>query len=116
MDLTGARVLVTGSNRGIGRAIAETLAREPLEVLLCAMRAPARFEPIAGGAAREIRAVRLDLGSREAIEESCEELGEDLRELDVLVNNAGLVTGGLLEEQVRVAYFDMCQVNLVGFI
>jgi len=63
------------------------------------MRSPERFEPIDGAAAREVRPVRVDLGSREAVEESCAALGEDLGRIDLLVNNAGLVTGGLLEEQ-----------------
>ena len=116
MDLTGARALVTGSNRGIGRAIVEALAREPLELLLCGMRSPDRFQPIAGGTTREVRAVPLDLGSREAIEESCAGLGDDLGELDLLVNNAGLVTGGLLEEQELDAIYAMFQVNLAGLV
>lgn len=116
MDLSGARVLVTGSNRGIGRAIVEALAHEPLELLLCGMRSPDRFEPIAAGAACELRAVALDLGSREAIEESCGRLGNDLGALDLLVNNAGLVTGGLLEEQELDATYAMFQVNLAGLV
>ena len=116
MDLSGAKALVTGSNRGIGRAVVERLAREPLELLLCGTRSPDRFEPIAEGRAREVRAVPLDLGSREAIEESCARLGNDLGQLDLLVNNAGLVTGGLLEEQELDAIYAMFQVNLTGLV
>ena len=116
MELSGARVLVTGSNRGIGRALAEALAREPLELLLCGVRSPERFEPIAGAAAREIRPARVDLGSREAIDESCSRLAGELARLDVLVNNAGAVTAGLLEEQDLDAIYAMFQVNLVGLV
>ena len=114
MNLTGARVLVTGSNRGIGRAISEALAREPVELLLCGMRSPARFEPIELATAGEIRPVRMDLGSRDAIEESVVALKDDLGEIDLLVNNAGLVTGGLLEEQDVGEIYAMFQANLVG--
>ncbi|MGI9080654.1 MAG: SDR family NAD(P)-dependent oxidoreductase [Thermoleophilaceae bacterium] len=114
MDLSGARVLVTGSNRGIGRAIAEAIAREPVGLLLCGMRSPERFEPIAQPRAREIRPVRVDLGSREAIEESAAGLGDDLGRIDLLVNNAGLVTGGLLEEQDVGEIYAMFQANLAG--
>lgn len=116
MDLSGARVLVTGSNRGIGRALAEELAREPLDLLLCGMRLPERFEPIPATGAREVRAVRVDLGSRAAIEASCEELGDELERIDLLVNNAGLVTGGLLEEQDLDEIYAMFQVNLTGLV
>ena len=118
MDLSGRTALVTGSNRGIGRALSEALAREPLGLLLCGMRHPDRFEPISTGAggARKVRAVRIDLGSREAIDRSCAELGEDLGRIDLLVNNAGLVTGGLLEEQDLDEIYAMLQANLVGLV
>jgi len=114
VNLTGARVLVTGSNRGIGRAITEALAKEPVELLLCGMRSPARFEPITSPVAGEVRAVRMDLGTPEAIEESVAGLGNDLDGIDLLVNNAGLVTGGLLEEQDVGEIYAMFQANLVG--
>lgn len=116
MDLTARTALVTGSNRGIGRAILEALAREPLDLLLAGMRSPEKFEPPAVGRARDIRPVRVDLGSREAIEESCAGMGEDLGRIDLLVNNAGLVTGGLLEEQELDDIYAMFQANLTGVV
>jgi short-subunit dehydrogenase len=64
--------------------------------------------------AHEVRAVRMDLSSRESIEACATELGEDLHNIDLLVNNAGLVTGGLLEEQDIEQVYAMFQVNLVG--
>jgi uncharacterized protein len=116
MDLNGSTVLVTGSNRGIGRAMTEALAAEPLALLLCGMRDPAKFEPIAAARAREIRPVALDLGSKESVEQGIAALGDDLARLDVIVNNAGLVTGGLLEEQDMDDVYAMVQVNLTGTI
>jgi short-subunit dehydrogenase len=116
MDLRGRTALVTGSNRGIGRAILEALAREPLDLLLAGMRSPERFEPPPAGAAREVRPTRVDLSSREWIDDSVAGLGEDLTRIDLLVNNAGLVTGGLLEEQQLDEIYAMFQVNLVGVV
>ena len=116
MNLSGTTALVTGSNRGIGRAIAEALAREPLDLLLCGMRSPERFEPVAADGAREIRPVRVDLSSRVAVEESAAVLGEHLEGIDLLVNNAGIVTGGLLEDQDVEEIYAMFQVNLAGLV
>ena len=115
MDLSDCTVFVTGANRGIGRAIAQALAREPLAALLCGVRDPDRFEPLAAPiAAAEVRAVRIDLSSRASVEDSVAGLGDDLRRIDVLVNNAGQMTGGLLEEQDMEQVYAMFQVNLVA--
>jgi uncharacterized protein len=105
VDLNGITALVTGANRGIGRAIAEELAKEPLGLLLGGTRRPDEMEPIAG-----VRPVAVDLSSREAIERSAGQLPP----IDLLVNNAGRLTGGLLEEQELDDVYAMFQVNLLG--
>jgi len=60
--------------------------------------------------------VHVDLSSQANIERSCAGLGDDLEKIDLLVNNAGLMTGGLLEEQSIDEIYAMFQVNLVGVI
>lgn len=112
MDFNGITCLVTGANRGIGLGIARRLAREPVR-LLCGVRSIDRFEPIEAAGALEVRPVRIDLSSRESIERSCDELGADV---DLLVNNAGRFTAGLLEQQSLDAIYDLVQVNLLGTI
>jgi short-subunit dehydrogenase len=115
MDLTGRTALVTGSNRGIGKAILEALAREPLGLLLAGMRSPERFEEPPVVRAKEVRPVAIDLASREAVDESVAGLG-DLASVDLIVNNAGIGTGGLLEEQDLDDIYAMLQVNLAAVI
>jgi short-subunit dehydrogenase len=101
MELEGKTVLVTGASRGIGQALAAELAGRGARVL----------------AGRRDRAgVRMDLGSRESIDASCDALGDDLRSIDVLVNNAGAFTSGQLERQEVDALYDVFQVNLVGLV
>jgi len=77
-------VLVTGAGRGLGRALVERLAREPVRVL-CAVRDPGAFAPLGGNH----RVVELDLGSRESIDRGLAGLGDERERIDVLVNNAG---------------------------
>ena len=113
MELNRAVALVTGANRGIGRALVERLAREPLALVLAGMRDPDGFEPVPEAVA-EVRPVRMDLSSRESIDACCDALGEDLRAVGVLVNNAGRMTGGLLEEQDMDEVYAMFQVNLIA--
>lgn len=115
MDLAGRTALVTGANRGIGRALVERLASRPLDTILAGVRSVERFEPVATHpGAPEVRPVRMDLSSRERIDESCDELADDLARVDLLVNNAGLMTGGLLEGQDMETVYAMFQVNLVA--
>jgi len=112
MDLTGSSALVTGANRGIGRAVTEALAARPLRRVFAGVRDPSAFAPVSGGA--EVVPVHLDLSSRESIDTCASALGDQLAEVDLLVNNAGLMTGGLLEDQAMDEVYAMLQVNLVA--
>ncbi|MEL6643989.1 MAG: SDR family NAD(P)-dependent oxidoreductase [Pseudomonadota bacterium] len=78
------RALVTGGNRGIGRAVAEGLVRAGLDVVIGSRDGAAGAE-----AAREIgcRSVALDLDAPASFESALAEVGE----IDVLVNNAGIL-------------------------
>jgi short-subunit dehydrogenase len=113
MDLSGQTVLVTGANRGIGRAIVEELAERDVRIL-AGMRDPTAFEPVSGNGLREARPVRLDLSSRAEIEACLAELGD--QRVDVLVNNAGYFAGGLFERQELDELYAMAQVNLTGLV
>jgi len=104
---------VTGANRGIGLAIAQRLAREPVR-LLAGVREPDRYEAIDTGRASEVRPVRMDLSSRESIAACLDELGDERDRIDVLVNNAGEFTAGELEEQDLDVIYELMQANLLG--
>jgi uncharacterized protein len=116
MDLAGKTAFVTGANRGIGRALVERLSELPLRTVLAGMRNVENFEAVSSrpDGAQEVHAVRMDLSSQASIEQCCSELGAQLSQIDVLVNNAGLMTGGLLEEQDIDEVYAMFQANLVG--
>lgn len=109
-------MLVTGANRGIGAALVQRFARRRARVL-AGMRDPTAYTPPdAPAAPGAIRAVRIDLSSASAIDASFEGLGAERDRIEVLVNNAGRLTTGLLEEQAVSDIDAMFQVNLVGLV
>jgi 3-oxoacyl-[acyl-carrier protein] reductase len=89
-SLEGKSALVTGASRGIGRAIAEELARAGATVVIGYRTGRAEAEALAaeiGG-----RAVQADVANAEDARRLVAEAGD----LDILVNNAGLTRDGLL--------------------
>ncbi len=89
-SLAGKVALVTGASRGIGRAIAEELARAGAEVVVGYRSGKDEAEELAlqiGG-----RAVQADVSTPEDAKRLVGEAGD----IDVLVNNAGLTRDGLL--------------------
>jgi 3-oxoacyl-[acyl-carrier protein] reductase len=88
IDLSGRTALVTGSTRGIGRSIAETLAACGAKVAVSG-----RDEARAQEAAGQIGAVRgfaTDIADPAAVTALIEAVEKELGNLDILVNNAGL--------------------------
>ena len=89
-SLEGKRALVTGASKGIGRAIAQELARAGATVVVGYRSGKDEAEQLAseiGGLA-----VQADVSSAEDAKRLVEEAGD----IDVLVNNAGLTRDGLL--------------------
>ncbi len=92
MLLEGKVALVTGAARGIGRATALVLAEEGADVAVCDRL------PEVEGTAEEIRrlgrrsaAVVVDVSQPEGVRAAVEKVREALGDVDVLVNNAGIV-------------------------
>lgn len=111
MEIKGKKVLITGANRGIGLALSCELDKRGAQVDL-AMRNPESFDAQKEGLSERARPIALDMASYESIEGFIKEYGDC--EWDILINNAGQLTGGLLEEQDTQGLYQMYQVNLVG--
>jgi len=98
-DLTGKRALVTGSSRGLGRAMATALAQAGAAVVL-----NARDSVALGAAAQDlaatgatVNAVAFDVTSRDSINEAVTYIEDEIGPIDILVNNAGMQFRSSLE-------------------
>ena len=99
LGLAGRVALVTGSTRGIGLAIAGTLARAGAAVAVCgrdAARAAEVAERLAATHGVTARGYAADVGEVAQAAALVEAVERDFGQLDILVNNAGLTRDNLL--------------------
>ncbi len=89
----GAVALVTGASAGFGVAIAEALVEKGCRVV-CAARRVGRLKRLAERLGPDCHPFALDVTDAKATANLCERLPSELREIDVLVNNAGHDVGG----------------------
>lgn len=108
LNLAGRRALITGASRGIGAAIAHSLAAEGCHLILAAREAES-LERVRSGLAEQFAGLDIgimpcDLRRRG----SAVRLAQDASPVDILVNNAGDVPNGSLleidEERWRAAW------------
>jgi 3-oxoacyl-[acyl-carrier protein] reductase len=95
IDLSGRTALVTGSTRGIGRAIAETLAGAGARVAVVGRDAAKAQEAasLVGGGAQGFGA---DVGDPKSVVALVEAVEAAFGQVDILVNNAGLTRDNIL--------------------
>ena len=115
-------VIITGSNRGIGKAMVEVFAKAGYNIWACARKATPEYESWLKDTAEEagvwIKPVYFELTDTEAINAGIQTIIDEGQSIDVLVNNAGISTVGLLsmskvediEHLFAVNYFAMLRI------
>ena len=115
-------VIITGSNRGIGKAMVKTFAASGANVWACARRATSEFEDwlkeTAERAGVWIKPVYFEMTDADSINSGMQSIIDEGLPVDVLVNNAGISTVGLLsmskvediENLFDVNYFAMLRI------
>jgi NADP-dependent 3-hydroxy acid dehydrogenase YdfG len=117
-DLSGQVVAVTGASSGIGEATALACARAGAAVALAARRTD-RIDALAGRIAGEggrAIAVTADVGEEEQANAFIQRAHAELGRLDVLVNNAGVMLLGPIENAPTEEWRRMIHANVYGVL
>lgn len=119
LQLKGKTALITGGSEGIGKGIAMGLAKEGVDVAICARR-PDPLETTA----QEIRdttgvkvvALPCDLTDNDQAKKFVEDSAKDLGRVDIMVNNAGSSPGGVIEHLSEDDWEQSLQLKFMGYV
>lgn len=115
MKIQGSHFVITGGNRGIGLAVAKMAAENGAHVYIAARSIESELEDnLKSLGASSVQFLRCDLSDRDGVEQLVNSINKI--EVDILFNNAGLLTGGLIEEQDLDDIYSMFQVNLNALV
>ena len=106
--------MVTGGARGIGRAIAEGLARRGAHVVVADINADEARETASALTPFGVKAMgmRLDVSNSEEVKKIFGEMRKEFSRIDILVNNAGITRDGLVLRMKEEDWDSVIAVNL----
>jgi NAD(P)-dependent dehydrogenase (short-subunit alcohol dehydrogenase family) len=115
LGLRGRKALVTGASKGIGRACAEALAEEGVDVVLVS-RTAADLEAVRAKIAGEhnvaVRYYALDLSDSRNVDT----LAAECPDVDILINNAGAIPGGNIAQIDEARWRQAWDLKVFGYI
>ena len=117
MKLDGKVAVVTGASRGIGKAIAETFAREGADVVVNYVKSEGEAKEVVKQIkmmGRRAVAVKADVSKRADAQRMFNKVLAEFGKVDILVNNAGIGTGGTTLDTPEEDWDRVIAVNLKG--
>jgi len=113
IDLAGKNALVTGSTRGIGRAIAERLAGSGARVAVVG-RDLHRAQEAASAIGKDAKGFAVDVTDTTAVSKLVADVEAAFGSIDILVNNAGITRDDLIMRMSLDAWREVLETNLFG--
>ncbi len=115
--ISGQTALVTGASRGIGKAIALSLAEAGAEVIVNHSSSPEKAEEVVSHIKRlggKAYALQANISEESSVNELINQVLKESGKIDVLVNNAGITKDGLLMRMKSEDWQSVINVNLTG--
>lgn len=116
-ELENKTAIVTGGARGIGRAIALTLAKEGINCVISDLDIPqaeATAKEIASLTTTETMAVGCNVADSKSVNEMLKKVLDKFNSIDILINNAGITADSLLVRMKEEDWRKVIDVNLTG--
>jgi len=117
LSLEGRVAIVTGAARGIGKAIAETLAQRGANIVVVDLRmelAEETAKEITAKTGANAIALEADVSDRESVKAMIKSALEKFGKIDILVNNAGITRDGLIMRMKEEDWDMVLDINLKG--
>ncbi|KIC02885.1 3-ketoacyl-ACP reductase [Flavobacterium sp. AJR] len=115
-NLKNKNALITGAGKGIGKAVAIALAKEGVNVILLA-RTQADIDQVAteiNALGVKSLAITADVSDINSVNKAVEKAIAEFKNIDILINNAGIAAFGNFLELEPAAWERIIQVNLMG--
>jgi 3-oxoacyl-[acyl-carrier protein] reductase len=116
-NLTGKVALVTGASRGLGREVAEELARHGAKVVINYASNPGKAEEVVAGikqSSGEAIAIQADISRVSEVEMLFQKTLEAHGQIDILINNAGIMINKPIAEVTEVDFDKLFAINVKG--
>ena len=108
-------VLITGCNRGIGKEAVTLFARHSYNIICCIRKENESFSIFVEGLRSQygvnIEIFYFDMADENSIKEALKPILKERRQIDVLINNAGIATGGFLQMTSMKELKEVFQIN-----
>ena len=119
LRLQGKKALVTGGSEGIGKAVTRALAREGVDLAICARRKQPLEQAaaeIAKATGRNIVPIVADMTKPADVERFVKDAHAALGRIDILINNAGSAPGGVIEHLSEEEWASALQLKFMGYV
>jgi len=117
MQLKNKVALVTGASSGIGKEVAKLFSDEGATVILTA-RHLEKLKKVQGEIVEnngKADCFSMDITNRKQVKETIKKIIEKYKKIDILVNDAGIVRWGGIEEVSHEDFDEQVKVNLIGY-